>query len=276
MSTICNYAVLRFQPYPETGEFANLGVVMLCSDGTFLYRLETRHYKRITQFFSKLDKKVLLNARRGIADELARISDVMKSHAHDSELQLSVFKHLTSPTETILRFSRPGVIAAAKPEDALEKLFLNYVHHEFDNKPDAEQQLTQRVNRLLKNLPNRHYDRGTLTAGYYKVTFPFLWKDNSTTRQAIKPISFDLEDPSSIIEKGDKWISKMERLIAAGAAPSDAVFISRQPEANGPRLKAYREVVRELESKPHIRLLPDNMGQQAIQKAIAETPAAMH
>ena len=69
MSTICNYAVLRFQPYPETGEFANLGVVMLCSDGTFLYRLETRHYKRITQFFSKLDKKVLLDARRSMADE---------------------------------------------------------------------------------------------------------------------------------------------------------------------------------------------------------------
>nr|WP_298248475.1 DUF3037 domain-containing protein [uncultured Halomonas sp.] len=274
MSTICNYAVLRFQPYPETGEFANLGVVMLCNNGTFLYRLETRHYKRITQFFSKLDKKVLLNARRGIANELARISDVMQKHASDSKLQLSVFKHLTGPSETILRFSRPGVIAAAKPEEALEKLFLNYVHHEFDSKPDVEQQLTQRVNRLLKNLPNRHYDKGTLTAGYYKVTFPFLWQDNSTPRQAIKPISFDLDDPSSILEKGDKWVSKMERLIAAGAAPADAVFISRRPTAQGQHLKAYIEVARALESKPHIRLLPDSIGREAMQKAIAESPAA--
>lgn len=273
MSTICNYAVLRFQPYPETGEFANLGVVMLCSDGTFLYRVETRQYKRVTQFFSKLDKTVLLNARRSIIDELDRIRDLMKTHASDNTLQLSVFKHLISASESLLRFSQPGVIAASQPEDALEKLFLNYVHHEFDSKPDIEQQLTKQVTHMLKNLPNRRYDKGTITAGYYKVTFPFLWKDNSTAQQAIKPISFDLDDPSSIIEKGDKWISKMERLITARAAPADAVFISRKPGAKGPRLEAYKEVARELESKPHIRLLPDTLGKEAIQKAIAETPA---
>lgn len=273
MSTICNYAVLRFQPYPETGEFANLGVVMLCSDGTFLYRVETSHYKRVTQFFSKLDKKVLLNARRNIASELARISDLMSDNDDDSALQMSVFKHLTSASETLLRFSPPGVIATAEPKAALEKLFLNYVHHEFDSKPDVEQKLTQRVNRLLRGFPDRHYDKGTIMAGYHKVSFPFLWQDSSAARQAIKPISFDLDDPSSIIEKGDKWISKMDRLIAAGAAPADAVFISRQPDAKSSNFKAYQEVARELESKPHIRLLPDILGKEAIQNAIAESPA---
>jgi len=26
----CNYAMLRFLPYPETGEFVNVGVVVNC------------------------------------------------------------------------------------------------------------------------------------------------------------------------------------------------------------------------------------------------------
>lgn len=273
MSAICNYAILRFQPYPETGEFANLGVVMLCNDGTFLYRMEMRQYARITHFFTKLDRSVLTRARKAFGEELERIQRLMTDHKHDRQLQLGVFQHLIKPTETLMRFGPPGTIAAESPEKALARLFMSYVHHDFGTKPDVEQKLTQRVSRLLKNLPNRHYDKGTLNAGYYKVTFPFLWKDNSTARQAIKPISFDLDDPSSIIEKGDKWISKMERLIAAGSAPADAVFISRQPASQGPQQKAYLEVARELESKPHIRLLPDDIGRDALQKAIAEPPA---
>ncbi|MDT0499681.1 MULTISPECIES: DUF3037 domain-containing protein [unclassified Halomonas] len=274
MSTICHYAVLRFQPYPETGEFANLGIVMLCSDGTFLYRLETRHYKRITQFFSKLDKKVLLNARRSIADELARISSVMQKHASDSELQLSVFKHLTGPSESLLRFSRPGVIAAAKPEDALEKLFLNYVHHDFSQKPNEEAQLTSQVTKWLRSFRNRLYAERTLGSELLQVKFPLVWEEAGTARQAVKPISFDLEDSSSIIEKGDKWEKRMRRLKNADQAPADTVFVCRAPEVkSGPRLKAYREIHQELTGTGLVRIVPDTLGQAGILQAIEEAPA---
>lgn len=269
MSAICNYAILRFQPYPETGEFANLGIVMLCNDGTFLYRLETRHYARITHFFTKLDRSVLTSARKAFGEELERIQRLMADHKHDRKLQLGVFQHLIKPTETLMRFGPPGTIAAESPEKALDQLFMSYVHHEFSAKADPEQTLTKRVNRLLKQLPNRHYDKGVIEAGLYKVTFPFVWQDNHHARQAIKPISFDLDDPNGIIEKGDKWIAKVDRLLKAGTAPEDAVFISRPPAVkSGPRLKVYQEIAKELESKPHVRVLLHSMNQDALRQAL--------
>ncbi len=41
----CRYAILRFLPYTETGEFANVGVVLACpATGYFGFKLETRRY----------------------------------------------------------------------------------------------------------------------------------------------------------------------------------------------------------------------------------------
>ena len=49
----CNYAVLRFLPYPETGEFVNLGVVVHCAlRGLFEMKIESRKAARVTDFFS--------------------------------------------------------------------------------------------------------------------------------------------------------------------------------------------------------------------------------
>lgn len=276
MSTICNYAVLRFQPYPETGEFANLGVVMLCSNGLFISKIETRSFKRVTQFFENLDKNTFLNARRIYANEVNRVRDIIHEHMDDRATQRAIFKHLIGPSETMFRFSAPGTVCAEQPEKTLEKLFQSYVHHDFGSRQDPEQQLTQQINRVLKGLEGRSYDKGTLEAGYYKINFPFLWHQGAIARQAIKPITFDLDDPSSIIEKGDKWLAKIDRLLRAGAAPQDAVFISRAPrETAGPIYKAYQDVIKELVTKPNTRLIPANLDKIAMQKAIVE-PQSIH
>ncbi|PWD86343.1 DUF3037 domain-containing protein [Ignatzschineria cameli] len=48
------YVVIQFMPYIETGEFANIGIVALSPKiGFFDYRI-ARKYRRITQFFPKL------------------------------------------------------------------------------------------------------------------------------------------------------------------------------------------------------------------------------
>ena len=47
----CQYAIVRFLPYLETGEFANVGIVMLCPDAGFFDFKLLRHVRRITAFF---------------------------------------------------------------------------------------------------------------------------------------------------------------------------------------------------------------------------------
>jgi hypothetical protein len=33
----CNYAILRFLPYPETGEFVNVGILVTCQQSCLLH-----------------------------------------------------------------------------------------------------------------------------------------------------------------------------------------------------------------------------------------------
>ena len=49
---ICNYSTIRFQPYRETGEFVNIGVLLSCPQvGFFKYRVDKVHHGRISKFF---------------------------------------------------------------------------------------------------------------------------------------------------------------------------------------------------------------------------------
>ena len=62
----CNYAVLRFRPYQETGEFVNLGVVLFAHTVQFFdFRVETQRHRRVTDHvMSLLDGR---DQRRGAA-----------------------------------------------------------------------------------------------------------------------------------------------------------------------------------------------------------------
>ena len=55
----CQYALLRFRPFVETGEFANVGVVLLAPEARFFGFRLLKRYGRITQFFHQLPIKPL-------------------------------------------------------------------------------------------------------------------------------------------------------------------------------------------------------------------------
>lgn len=55
----CQYAIVRFTPFVETGEFANVGIVLFAPrQKSLLFKLVTKRYARITGFFHELDAGV--------------------------------------------------------------------------------------------------------------------------------------------------------------------------------------------------------------------------
>ena len=79
----CQYALLRFRPFAETGEFANVGIVMLAPDARFFGFKLLKKYGRITQLFQELDKKVFLNGRDLFKEELERFAAQLRKLALD-------------------------------------------------------------------------------------------------------------------------------------------------------------------------------------------------
>src|SRR5690554_2694543 len=70
----CQYVIVRFMPYVETGEFANVGVVMISPrDRYFGFKLETRRYARLTSFFKDLEGRLYRSAIYAVKQELERV-----------------------------------------------------------------------------------------------------------------------------------------------------------------------------------------------------------
>lgn len=52
----CQYKIVRFTPYVETEEFANVGVVLYCpATGVLDYKLAPKRFGRVTSFFDGMD-----------------------------------------------------------------------------------------------------------------------------------------------------------------------------------------------------------------------------
>jgi len=128
----CRYAVVQFMPYSQTGEFANVGVVLACPvTGYFDFALQTRKYARITSFFDGLQRNVYLTAIQGMQGELKRIQALIDgaSDGRRAEHVRTAFDALIHPREAIIRFGAARAVFASSPEAELKRLFDDYVDH---------------------------------------------------------------------------------------------------------------------------------------------------
>jgi hypothetical protein len=132
----CNYAVVRFLPYPEAGEFVNIGVVLHSPvTGFFDYRLlDEKRSSRVNGFFPELQKEHYRDALKHCAQELQRMRDevgIAGQAAQQTKLNsavgIALFRELLRPRETVIRFSSAGTALADEPEELLHDLFQRYV-----------------------------------------------------------------------------------------------------------------------------------------------------
>src|SRR5690242_16946572 len=119
---VCNYAIARFRPYRETGEFVNVGVVLLCPQlGYFGYLFERRKQKRITDFFPELEEEVFKAGLQGLLVELARLSSVGGNSQYvlsgEPEARIPAVKELVRPRETLFHLSEAETVLAQDPHE---------------------------------------------------------------------------------------------------------------------------------------------------------------
>ncbi len=104
MNPLYQYAVVRFLPFAETGEFANIGIVLCGPDaGVFDFQLIATPSERVQQFFPKLDNTLLPNAVALLTNELTRIQQLAEQQS--STQLLATFQELIRPREQLIRYS---------------------------------------------------------------------------------------------------------------------------------------------------------------------------
>jgi len=135
----CRYAIIRFAPYVETGEFANVGILLLAPRaGFFGHDIETRRHARITQFFGEMDAATYKAAITMVGSELRHFETLLRergfcTHADPGTVAFAqeVFQEIIRPREGIIRYSDARVTMAVDPGASLRELFQYYVGRSF-------------------------------------------------------------------------------------------------------------------------------------------------
>lgn len=249
MKAVCAYAVVQFRPFVETGEFANVGIVMLGVEHRFFDFHLLKKYGRVTRFFPELDRKVYLEAMAGFREELDRIKSIIRQNALDGRrnkpdkaLAEHIFVEFTRAREGLLRFDTTRLVMAEEPKTKLTDLFEHYIGRNFVTKEYQERLLENKVGRLLyrAHLP---FGEGKIGNDDFVVRFPFIRRDEENVASVIKPLFLGQADSTHILTKGDNWVSKVKRLKKLNQLPKRILFVLEAPPQEAERrFRAFNEI----------------------------------
>lgn len=247
----CRYAIVQFVPYAETGEFANIGIVLACPQtGYFDFKLQTRRYKRVTSFFSELDGSFYRDTAKAIEGELARIKDqaLRLDGFERADALRHLFTELLHPREAIVRFGDARAILTDEPQQTLISLFDHYVDHDFATKEYVENTMTRRLQKLLSSLRLvAPFRPARLGDDVVHANFQLVQRQDDRPIKLIKAFNLGQKDPNAIYAHGDIWVPRMKRLRERGFLPEKTLFTVALPSpSDTKRYGASQEVLSSL------------------------------
>ena len=255
--TACQYAIVRFAPFVETGEFANVGIIMMAPKQRYFgFELELKRFARITNFFEDVDAKLYKKTLHNLKDELDRVTNVFKAHGFDKRLKVNnldfahgLFNEIVRTRETIVRFGEIRTVLTNDPDQKLKELFAFYVERNFVTKKYQEELLEHDVRELLfqANIGDR-FERERLGDENYHVTFPFVHHDDNQPVKVIKPLHLGHKEPTRIYEHGAAWIYRINKLKGRFIEPDLVLFTLAGPEKDENRRAAFHDIEKELQA----------------------------
>lgn len=246
----CQYALLRFRPFAETGEFANVGIVMMAPEARFFGFRLLKRYGRITQFFHQLDRKVYLDGRELFKEELERFSSELRRLALDGRktqpdipLARNLFAELVRPREAMLQFAEQRVVLADNPKEKLVQLFDHYIERNFVTKEYQERLLESTVRKLLfRAQMGNQFRPEKIATPDFTVNFPFVLMAEGKAQRIIKPLYLAQGDTTKILNHGGQWVDKVRRLRKRNALPHDVLFPVTAPQTDTRAYEAFTEI----------------------------------
>ncbi|MDR0216161.1 MAG: DUF3037 domain-containing protein [Comamonas sp.] len=251
----CRYAIIQFTPFVETGEFANVGVVLVCPKTGYIdYKIQRRRAKRITDFFHGIDRSHYFSAIDATIDELEYVKDLLSTHLEHqtADRVRHLFSSLVRPREAIIKFSAERALLSQDPASALSSLYEHYVEHSFATKEYIEDRMNEHLRTILNRLSLRSpFKAEKLGNEELHAQFQFVQTIDAKPIKLIKALNLSQKDALSIGDHGDGWIGRMRRLERASKLdmPEHKLFtVHLAPKEDVARFEIGMEVVRDLES----------------------------
>ena len=245
MNALCLYAIVRFMPFVETEEFANVGVVLYSPSRCYLgFRVLTQRYARITRFFEHVDGPAFRRTMVELRGELQRLASAFRTG--DAAQGMALWQELIKPKSTQIRFSGERVVLGGTPSAQLQDLYARYVERSFVTREYREQILNRQLTSLLREASlSEKYVEGTVGNDEYHVKFPFVAREGDV--KVIKPLALTQSESAAVLDHGGQWIQRIRNLRRRHLMPSDLLLaFDGDDQEDTPLGQARRDVIAEV------------------------------
>lgn len=249
MSAIYRYSIIRFLPFADLGEFANIGIVALDPERKVLqFRLARQKFRRIREFFGEDAYRAYGVAIEHLRLEMAALTAGAGLWAKwEAEY---AFLHLTRRHEASIVFSEVRNILSKDSLDyIISMLFNRLIERQRQDAHDLD--LIKDIRRELLINGIKGFRAVRVLDEIVPVTFPLAHKDSKIN--AIQPMVFGQKTPLALFDHGAMWRRRLTYLLDRKKISDNSILLAVDPPSRDNEdsiVNAYEEAMKEINSLP--------------------------
>lgn len=211
-----SYATLRYVHDPLSGEYVNVGVVLIApaigASPAIILGRTSHKIGRIRAMFPDLDRSSHIDAMH-MADRALRraCTKFNKSDLFDCTLEpMTVLKAVLPVDDSSLQWSQIGSGITKDLEKTFERLFLRFVarYEKHTHQRRSDEDVWRPVRALLEEREvSIDLEAKTIATSDDSIEFKHAWKNG--VWHMYEPISLDLADADGIMQKVHRWLGNL-------------------------------------------------------------------
>jgi Protein of unknown function (DUF3037) len=240
--TAFSYVVLRYMHDVFTREFVNVGMLLYAPTAGFLHFEKLPSLDRVKGMFPGLDSGSLQDLLAFLASRVEGLKGETSELLDRDLLSADVIaKSLLPPDDSALQWSASGGGVTDNPEQTVKQLFERLVARHLKAHPPTRRRDADIWRPFEREFRQRDilakFQDKTLAVGELRHHFEIAWQPSGGYLRLFQPLSFDLVDPSEIVQKAVLWGALVPKL--REAEPDFYIYLLVGRPADKARLRAF-------------------------------------
>lgn len=244
------YSIVRFRPFVELGEFANIGVLVIDVDsGNMGFRMAPNKFTRIEKFFGKANYEAYRNVIGYITNEIRRFTS--SAPLIDDQNKEYEFLQFIKEKESSVIFSKPIMrLYSGELDSLVDILYGIYISRDIENTENIEALFTKNLRIIINQTGNKNFKKFRIDDNILPITLPLAYEYNDI--YGIKPLVFSQKTALRLFDHGASWKKRFEYLLDNKKLKERNLIIAIDPPSvtDATLLEAYEITKKELKELP--------------------------
>lgn len=217
MKTTYSFTILRYVHDIATGEFVNMGVALYAPEASYVSAICNPRYGRLSKLFLDVNGEHLRSLMRFIQarfeEHAAKLNSELALEGKPKSV-MEIAASILPRDDSSLQWSDPGGGITEDPAATLEQLYTRLVE-KYEQRAQVPSRTDDDVWRAYrKELESKQVlarlQPKRIVAKDYDHEFDHAWKNG--VWNLFQPVSMDLLDADSILDKANRWLGRATNL----------------------------------------------------------------